>query len=114
MAENTPVVQAGITTEENQNPQTRNNVRNDSGNRGSGRPVRLSNRNGPILSNPRDFEGAKLKIGGILALQSENMTKKVNYDQFFEKFYIYIMNNFRNRDAIVEVTKKLRNDYSRF
>ena len=52
MTENTPVVQVGTTTEENQNPQTRNNVRNDSENGGGGRPARLSNRNGPFRLPP--------------------------------------------------------------
>ena len=33
------------------------------------------------------------------------MIKKLNYDQFCEKLYTYIVNNFKNGDAIVEVTK---------
>ena len=33
------------------------------------------------------------------------MTKKVNYDQFCEKLYTYIMNTFKNGDSVVEVTK---------
>ena len=71
----------------------------------TGRPTRQNNRSGPVSSTPKDFEGATPKIGGILALRSENMTKKVNYDQFCEKLYIFIMNVFKNGDSVVEVTK---------
>ena len=46
-------------------------------------------------STPRDFAGATPKIGGILALRSENMTNKVTYDKFCEKLKVYIMNNFK-------------------
>ena len=45
-------------------------------------------------TTPRDFEGATPKIGGILALRSESMTKKVKYDIFFEKLEVYTMNGF--------------------
>ena len=38
--------------------------------------------NAGVMSTPKDFEGATPKIGGILALRSENMTHKVNYDVF--------------------------------
>ena len=41
-----------------------------------------------------------------MALRSENMTKKVNYDQFCEKLSIFIMNVFKNGDCVVEVTRK--------
>ena len=103
MAENVPVVPEAPVEAENQNPQARGNARNE-GRRG-GRPVRASNRIGPVSSTPRDFEGATPLVGGILGLRSENMIKKVNYDQFCEKLYIYIVNNFKNGDAIVEVTR---------
>ena len=42
---------------------------------GTGRPTQPNNRSVPVSSTPRDFEGATPKIGGILALRSENMTK---------------------------------------
>ena len=71
----------------------------------SGRHTRTHNRSGPVSSTPRDFEGATPRIGGILALRSENMTKKVNYDQFCEKLSIFIMNVFKNGDCVVEVTR---------
>ena len=60
---------------------------------------------GTQSSTSRDFEGATPKIGGILALRSENVTKKVNYDAFCEKLGIYVMNDLKNGDAIVEVTR---------
>ena len=102
MEENAPAAQGAPAEGENQNQQPRGNARNEQGN--GGRPVRVNNRTGPILSTPRDFEGATPKIGGILALRSENMLKKLNYDQFCEKLHTYIVNNFKNGDAVVEVT----------
>ena len=103
MIENEPVLPTTPSETENQMPQTRSNARNENG-RGD-RPARVSNRTGPVLSTPRDFDGATPLIGGILGLWSENMIKKVNYDQFCEKLYIYIINVFKNIDAIVEVTR---------
>ena len=47
------------------------------------------------------------KIGGILALRSENMTNKVNYDIFCEKLGVYIMNEFKGGENVVEVTKTM-------
>ena len=82
-----------------------NQNRNDVNPNSTSRPTRPNNRSGPVSSTPRDFEGATPKIGGILTLHSENMTKKVNYDQFCEKLYIFIMNVFKNGDSVVEVTR---------
>ena len=62
------------------------------------------------MSTPKDFEGATPKIGGILALRSENMTNKVNYDIFCEKLGIYIMNDFKGGENVVEVTKNQETD----
>ena len=72
---------------------------------GTRRPTRVHNRSRPVSYTPRDSESATPQIGGILALRSENMIKKVNYDQFCEKLYTYIMNTFKNGDSVVEVTK---------
>ena len=55
-------------------------------------------------STPKDVEGATPKIGSILALCSKNMIKKVNYDKFYEKLHTHIMNEYKNSDAIVEVS----------
>ena len=69
-------------------------------------PNRFANRAGNVQSStPRDYEGATPKIGGILTLRSENMTKKVSYDIFCEKLRIYVMNEFKNGEHIVEVTR---------
>ena len=103
MAENDPGIPTTPSETENQNPPTGSDARNES--RRGGRPARVSNRTGPVSSTPRDFEGATPLVGGILGLRSENMIKKVNYDQFCEKLYTYIVNNFKNGDAIVEVTR---------
>ena len=101
MEENDPVIPAATPTEDVKPNQNSNTVNAN----GAGRTTRPNNRSGPVSSTPRDFEGATPKLGGILALRSENMSKKVNYDQFCEKLYIYIMNVFKNGDSVVEVTK---------
>ena len=49
------------------------------------------------------FKELRQKIGGILALWSENMTNKVNYDSFCEKLKIFIMNEFKGGENVVEV-----------
>ena len=56
-------------------------------------------------STSKDFVGATPKIGGILGLRTKNVTKKVSYDLFCKKMGTYIMNKFKNGDAVVEVTK---------
>jgi len=38
-------------------------------------------------------------------LRSENMIKKVSYDQFCDKLHVYIMSHFKNGDYIVEITR---------
>ena len=69
-------------------------------------PTRTPMRPNTASTNtPRDFEGAMPKIGDILALRSENMTNKVNYDIFCEKLGVYIMNEFKGGENVVEVTK---------
>ena len=74
---------------------------------GTRRPTRPNNRFGNVTgSTPRDFEGDTPKLGGILGLRSENVTKKINYDLFCEKLGTYIMTEFRNGDAIFLITKE--------
>ena len=95
MPEDTPTPEAGQTLGEADASSTsrRNTTRNP----------RRPNTN--FTSTPRDFEGVTPKIGGVLALRSENMTKKVNYDIFCEKLGVYIMNEFKGGENVVEVTK---------
>ena len=70
------------------------------------RTNRPSNRNGnPQSSMNRDFSGATPKLGAILALRSENITLKSNYERFMDKLAIHIVNELKDGDAIVEVTK---------
>lgn len=38
-------------------------------------------------------------------MRSENMIKKVSYNQFCDKLHVYIMNHFKNGDYIVEITR---------
>ena len=53
---------------------------------GPSRGNRTPNRFGIQQSTAnRDFAGATPKIGGVLGLRSENVTKKVNYDSFCKK-----------------------------
>ena len=78
-------------------------VANGHGARRGNRPL---NRNMAVQpSGHRDFEGATPKLGAVLALRSENIIKKVNYDRFLEKLAIYVVNELRNGDAIVEITR---------
>ena len=100
---NKPSTQGAPAEGENRNQQQRGNVRNMHEN--SSRPVRVNNSTGPVLSTPKNFKGATPQIRRILALRSENMLKKVNYDKFCKKLHTYIANNFKNGDAIVEVTR---------
>ena len=67
-----------------------------------------------FTSTSRDFEGVTPKIGGVLALRSENMLKKVNYDIFCEKLGVYMMNEFKGGENVVEVTKKPNDRYCFF
>mmetsp|Transcript_11443 Transcript_11443/g.16185 ORF Transcript_11443/g.16185 Transcript_11443/m.16185 type:complete len:133 (-) Transcript_11443:2152-2550(-) len=103
MEDSTTPVQETPAATENQNSQTGTNVGNENATRG--KPSLPNNHTDPVLSTPRDFKGATPNIGGILALRNKNMTKEGNYDQFCEKLNIYIMNNVKNGDAVVEVTK---------
>ena len=54
---------------------------------------------------PKEFEGAAPKIGGVLALRNENVTKKVNYDAFCEKLGVHIVNEFGGGENVFEVTR---------
>ena len=71
---------------------------------------RSQNRHAGFQSTNRDFAGATPKIGGVLGLRSENVTKKVNYDSFCEKLGIYVMNELKDGDAIVEITRNHKAD----
>ena len=64
-------------------------------NTGSNTTRRDNRFNGTSYNTSRDFEGATTKLGGLLGLRSENVTKKVGYDAFCEKIGIYSMTEFR-------------------
>ena len=77
-----------------------------SANGGSRRPTRSNNRYGNALgSTQKDFVGDTPKLGGILGLRSENITKKITYDLFCEKLGTYIMTEFKNGDDIFKSQK---------
>ena len=88
-----------ISGTENVQPRTAPTPSTDTRNRTQNRYAALQS------TSSRDFEGATPKIGGVLGLRSENVTKKINYDSFCEKLGIYVMNELRDGDAIVEATK---------
>ena len=70
------------------------------------KPTRNPRRqNTAFINTPKYFEGVTPKIGGILALRSEIMNKKVNYDIFCEKLGVYIRNDFKCGENAVEVTR---------
>ena len=52
--------------------------------RPSGNVVRHNQRDTPFAFSTKDFEGATPKIGGVLGLCSETVTKKVSYDTFLK------------------------------
>ena len=54
---------------------------------------------------PKDFEASAPKIGGILALRNEIVTKQVNYDAFCEKLGVCIVNEFKCGENVFKVTR---------
>ena len=71
---------------------------------------RNTRRDIPFASSAKDFEGATPKIGGVLGLRSENVTRKITYDAFLEKLGIYIMTELKGGENIVEITKEPSSD----
>ena len=70
------------------------------------RATRQPNRNGTFQSSAnKDFQGATPKLAAILVLRNETVTRKVNYDRFLEKLGIYIVNELKDGDYVIEVTK---------
>ena len=77
MSENPPEPTPQVTN--TSNADTNDTVRGEqaSADSGSRRPTRPNNQFGNVTgSTPRDFEGDTPKLGGILGLRSENVTKK--------------------------------------
>ena len=110
MSETAPATESEQTPSESVNtPPSGAETDTHSGNRRN--PTRGPRRPNTAFANtPKDFEGVTPKIGGILALRSENMTKKVNFDIFCEKLGIYVMNEFKGGENVVEVTKRQTTD----
>ena len=102
----TPMEAPSMNNSDAQNEQlgTSTNTSNQNGN-GFPRANRPSNRVSTVQSSTnRDFEGATPKLGAVLALRNENVNKKMNYDRFLEKLAIYMVNELKNGDSIVEIT----------
>ena len=72
--------------------------------------VRHNRRDIPFAFSTKDFEGATPRIGGVLGLRSEIVTKQITYDTFLEKFGIYIMTELKGGENIVEITKNSNSD----
>ena len=61
-------------------------------------------RRGQVSSVTYNFEGAKSEIGGVLGMRHEKMKNKVVFDDFIEKFVIYLTANMTGaRDVIKTV-----------
>ena len=50
-------------------------------------------------SNEKNFEGAQPSVGGILALKTERLDKKVTFEIFKEKVKTYILSEFKNENV---------------
>ena len=102
-------VQAGGSDSTNQTPGI--GTPNTAGRGNSGSNARSRNTGGDTRQNfaasstLRNFEGSTPNIGGVLALRSENVTKKVNYDKFCEKLRSYIMREFKGGEYVVDILK---------
>ena len=72
--------------------------------------VRNTRRDISFASSTKDFEGTTPKIGGVLGLRSEIVTRKITYDAFLEKLGIYIMTELKGGENIVEITKEPSSD----
>ena len=82
----------------------------DTGNRPRN-PTRVPNRYGGTGGpSERDFSGVTPQIGGVSALRSENTNRKVSYEVFLEKLEIYIMNEMKQGEHVVEITKDPKAD----
>ena len=112
MPENTPSDQTPqVASASDRNADNNLQTEPVSANGGTRKPTRYNNRFGNVTgSTPRDFEGDTPKLGGVLGLRSENITKKISYDLFCEKLGTYIMTEFKNGDAIFQVTKEHDSD----
>jgi len=70
------------------------------------RNTRNTSRYGGVRGpSERDFSGATPQIGGVLALRSENTTRKVPYEVFLKKLETYIMNEMKQGGHLVGITK---------
>ena len=76
-------------------------------NGGTRRHTWFNNRHGNVTrSTPRDFVDNTPKLGGILGLCSENVAKNNYYYLLCEKLGTHIMTEFKNGDAVIQVTKE--------
>jgi len=69
------------------------------------RPRNTANNATNIFSAQRHFEGATPAIGGVLALQSENVNKKLSYDRFKERLETYVMKKISGREHVIKGIK---------
>ena len=63
--------------------------------------------NNIATSAQRDFKGATPDIGGVLALRSENVSVKTNYDKFCERLETYLMKELKGGEHVIEILKDL-------
>ena len=59
-------------------------------------------RRGQVSSVVYNFEGAKSEIGGVLGMRHEKMKNKVVFDEFIEKFVIYLTANMTGAKDVIK------------
>ena len=52
-----------------------------------------------------NYKGDNPEVGGILALRTENLTKKITFDMFWEKVATYINKELKHATDVVCVVK---------
>ena len=66
------------------------------------RPRNINNNAANTTTAQRSFEGATPAIGGVLALRSENVDKKMSYDRLKEILETYIIKNLSGGEYVIE------------
>ena len=70
---------------------TAGNANDRTNNKGKGKSRDKLNSGTHFGSNEKNFEGAQPSVGGILALKTERLEKKITFEIFKEKMKTYIL-----------------------
>ena len=60
------------------------------------------NRRTQVTSVAYNFEGAKIEIGGVLGMRHEKMKHKLVFDEFVEKFVVYLTANMTGAKDVIK------------